>query len=115
MSTPVSAQMKGKMPEAPKLERDPGTTSPRRFVVDPLLPLRILHPKAQRVQPLKSTQLAFQTRSPLPLSLLADGEKINFLSACSTRQIRIPNRGTSGEEWNASSLRESPAPARVSL
>ena len=85
MSTPVSAQMKGKMPEAPKLERDPGTTSPRRFVVDPLLPLRILHPKAQRVQPLKSTQLAFQTRSPLPLSLLADGEKINFLSTCSTK------------------------------
>lgn len=73
------------MPEAPKLEGDPRASSPGRFVVDPFFPLRILHPKTQRVQPLKSTQLAFQTRSPLPLLLLADGEKINFLSVCSTK------------------------------
>ena len=69
----------------PKLEGDPGASSPRRFVVDPLLPLRKPHPKTQRLQPLKSTQLAFQTRSPLPRSLLADGQKINFLSACPTK------------------------------
>ena len=57
------------MPEAPKLEGDPRASSPGRFVVDPFFPLRILHPKAQRVQPLNPTQLAFQTGSPLPLLL----------------------------------------------
>ena len=39
------------------------------------------------------------------------GRKLIFFLPAPQRQIRIPNRGTSGEEWKASSLRESPAPA----
>lgn len=47
MSAPISAKMERKMPEVPRLDGDPGVNTLRRFVVDLLLPLRILHLKTQ--------------------------------------------------------------------